>query len=384
MSHLHQKQVRHKLTSHETNEIAHLQKEKASLAEKIIGYDFKNIKLLESAITHPSAIEGGPVQYSYERLEFLGDAVLGAIVSAHAFKKYPDIDEGGLTRIKVSLVSGTSLSEVAQSLGFEDIIVFGNSEAGTHGRGMQSALENVYEAIVAALFLDGGIEQAEKFISKTLIPRMSIQMAQNPTNPKSELQERLQEDGITPVYKIVETQGPPHDRTFVSQVYAGDQALARGSGRSKKEAESQAAKSTLARLSEFFGIGQDAQAKAEKEQAQARARAKKIADREKRENANRAEQAARRAKKAQKEAAAKEARAKKAQQKANRDQERKKAPVVWESDLQKVRSNSAREAKEALEARNATGHSHKNDADDKDGRSMQQSGDKGSDKGEIS
>lgn len=332
------------MTFHETEDIVKLRKKNMELAEKILGYTFKNKQLLESAITHPSAIEGGPVQYSYERLEFLGDAVLGAIVSAYAFKAYPNLDEGGLTRIKVSLVSGTSLSDVAQSLGFENIIVFGSSESGTHGRGMHSALENVYEAIVAALFLDGGIDEADHFIEQTLIPRMTISMAQNPTNPKSELQERLQEDGITPVYKIVETQGPPHDRTFISQVYAGDQALARGSGRSKKEAESQAAKSTLARLSEFFGIGQDAESKAEREKAQAEARAKKAAQKEMRDKANREEQAARKAKKA---AAAKEARDKKAKQKANKEQERKRQSVVWESDLAKVRSNAAREAEEA-------------------------------------
>lgn len=341
------------MSSHEANDIAELQKSNVELAENILGYKFKNKQLLISAITHPSAIEGGPVQYSYERLEFLGDAVLGAIVSAYAFKAYPNLDEGGLTRIKVSLVSGASLADVAQSLGFEKIIVFGSSESGTHGRGMHSALENVYEAIVAALFLDSGIAEADHFIEQTLIPRMSISMAQSPTNPKSELQERLQEDGITPVYKIVETQGPPHDRTFVSQVYAGDQALARGSGRSKKEAESQAAKSTLEKLSEFFGIGQDSSSKAEKEKAQAKARAKKVAQKEQREKANREEQAAKRAKKAQKEAAAKEAKAKKAAQRASKEQEKNRAPVVWESDLQKVRANAAREAEEAQKARNS-------------------------------
>ena len=108
---------------------------------------------------------------------------------------------------------------------------------------------------MAALFLDGGIEAAEGFVRATLIPRMSADMAREPENPKSALQEKLQEDGITPTYKLVETQGPPHDRTFVAQVFAGSQGLARGTGRTKKEAESQAAKSTLARLGEFFGLG---------------------------------------------------------------------------------------------------------------------------------
>ncbi len=120
------------------------------------------------------------------------------------------------------------MSSVAEKLGFADVIVFGSSETGTGKRGLHSALENVYEAVVAALYLDGGIEVATEFVTRTLIPRMSLDLAKEPENPKSALQERLQEDGITPTYKLIETQGPPHDRTFVAQVYAGDQGLARG------------------------------------------------------------------------------------------------------------------------------------------------------------
>lgn len=249
--------------------------EKLESAEGILGYEFKNKQLLLSAITHPSAIEGKPVMFSYERLEFLGDSILGSIVASEAFHRFPELDEGGLTRIKVALVSGTSLADVAKGLGFERIIVFGSSETGTGNRGMHSALENVYEAIVAALYLDGGLDAAKRFVDQTLIPRMSIEMAKEPENPKSALQEKLQEDGITPTYRLIETQGPPHDRTFVSQVYAGDHALAQGTGRTKKEAESQAAKSTLARLSEFFGLGLDDKARAERDAAAKQARAQK-------------------------------------------------------------------------------------------------------------
>lgn len=253
------------------------QLQKIDAAQEILGYDFKHKRLLLSAITHPSATEGQSVKYSYERLEFLGDSILGTIVATLAFESYPDLDEGGLTRIKVALVSGASLSAVADSLGFANVIVFGSSETGTGWRGLHSALENVYEAIVAALFLDGGLGAALAFVQKTLIPRMSISLAKEPENPKSALQEKLQEDGITPTYKLVETQGPPHDRTFVAQVFAGTQGLAQGTGRTKKEAESQAAKSTLARLSEFFGLGGDKQTKAEKAAAKA-AKAEKAAE----------------------------------------------------------------------------------------------------------
>ena len=255
------------------------QQRKLAVAQEILGYRFADEQLLLSAITHPSATEGKSVKYSYERLEFLGDSILGAIVATIAFDRFHDLDEGGLTRIKVALVSGASLSDVAERLGFADVIVFGSSETGTGRRGLHSALENVYEAVVAALFLDGGIEAAAGFVRATLIPRMSADMAREPENPKSALQEKLQEDGITPTYKLVETQGPPHDRTFVAQVFAGSQGLARGTGRTKKEAESQAAKSTLARLGEFFGLGVDGEARAEKAEAAKQAKAEKAAAR---------------------------------------------------------------------------------------------------------
>ena len=232
------------------------QNQKLKRAEEILGYQFSDKSLLLAAITHPSATEGRSIKFSYERLEFLGDSILGAVVASVAFHNYPDLNEGGLTRIKVALVSGSSLSELAAELGFADIIVFGSSETGTGKRGLHSALENVYEAVVAALYLDGGIETASDFVKTTLTRRMSATLAEEPENPKSALQERLQEDGITPTYKLVETQGPPHDRTFVSQVFAGVQGLARGAGRTKKEAESQAAKSTLASLSELFQGGE--------------------------------------------------------------------------------------------------------------------------------
>lgn len=240
------------------------QRSKLDKMQDILQYRFENENYLLSAITHPSAVEGRAVKYSYERLEFLGDSVLGAIVATEAFERFHELDEGGLTRIKVALVSGASLSEVAEKLGFADVIVFGSSETGTGRRGLHSALENVYEAVVAALFLDGGIDAAWVFVDRTLMPKMSLDLAREPENPKSALQEKLQEGGITPTYRLVETQGPPHDRTFVAQVYAGDKGLAQGVGRTKKEAESQAAKSTLARLSEFFGIGMTEEQAAEK------------------------------------------------------------------------------------------------------------------------
>lgn len=255
-----------------TNTLTDEQRSKLALAQQILHHDFENEAYLLSAITHPSAVEGKPARYSYERLEFLGDSILGAIVADAAFNRYPDLDEGGLTRIKVSLVSGDSLSKVAEELGFADFIIFGQSEQGTGKRGLHSALENVFEAIVAALYLDGGIEAARSFLEKSLINRMDLQMASEPENPKSVLQEKLQEDGITPTYKLVETQGPPHDRTFVTQVFAGMRALASGIGRTKKESESHAAESALRSMDEESDSRSTRQAKkaAAKEEARQR------------------------------------------------------------------------------------------------------------------
>ena len=282
------------------------QESKLARAQEIVGHTFENTQYLLSAITHPSATEGRAVKFSYERLEFLGDSILGALVASTAFHRFPDLDEGGLTRIKVALVSGASLSGVAEKLGFADIIVFGSSETGTGRRGLHSALENVYEAVVAALYLDGGVDVAGAFVERTLIPKMSLSLAREPENPKSALQEKLQEGGITPTYKLVETQGPPHDRTFVAQVYAGDKGLAQGVGRTKKEAESQAAKSTLARLSEFFGIGLTGEQQAERAEkaaaekaARAEEKAAKVAARAAEKAARAEEKAARAAKRKQ-------------------------------------------------------------------------------------
>ena len=255
--------------------------ERIDRAQHIIGYTFKNQQLILSAITHPSAAEGKPVQYSYERLEFLGDSVLGVIVAMAAFEKFKDLDEGGLTHIKVALVAGSTLSSVADELGFTDIIIFGDSEVGTGKRGMHSALENVYEAVVAALYIDGGFNVARDFIARTLLPRMTRDDAAKPENPKSMLQEKRQTEGITPTYKLVETQGPPHDRTFVSAVFAGMQALARGVGRTKKESESKAAAQALKELEQQRKAEAKAEAKAAKKAEKDRKRAEKEARRTK-------------------------------------------------------------------------------------------------------
>ena len=215
-------------------------------AEKILGYEFEDKNILLRALTHPSAVQGCSLEYSYERYEFLGDALLEAIASFSIFRKYEDMDEGKMTHMRVALVSGDNLSKVAEELGLSDLIIFGKSEQSTGKRGMKSALENVYEALVAAVFLDGGQIRCWHFALDTVVNKLiNDDKLAVKENPKSELQEKIQVSHDTPTYEIVEESGPAHDKTFIAEVKVDDKVLARGKGRSKKEAEANAALKAL-------------------------------------------------------------------------------------------------------------------------------------------
>ncbi len=217
--------------------------------EQILDYHFDDQALITSAITHPSAVENHPVSASYERLEFLGDSILGAMVATDLFERFPGMDEGELTRLKISLVSGVTLSKVAADLGLADHIIFGESEKGTGARGLNSALENVYEAIVGALYLDAGFETTHEFVSATLAPHVSPKLAERPLSPKSRLQEVTQRDWrCAPEYKLEAEEGPAHDPTFTTAVLVDGRRVGRGVGSSKKESESRAALDALERL----------------------------------------------------------------------------------------------------------------------------------------
>lgn len=218
-------------------------------AEKILNYKFNDRKILLKALTHPSAVQGFSLEHSYERYEFLGDALLSAIASFSIFRKYEDMDEGKMTHMRVALVSGESLSRIAEELGFKDLIIFGKSEESTGRRGMKSALENVFEALVAAVFLDGGQIRCWHFVVDTLVSKMINNTGlASKENPKSELQELVQVSHETPTYEIIEETGPAHDRTFVAEVKVEGKVLAQGKGHSKKEAEANAAMNALGKV----------------------------------------------------------------------------------------------------------------------------------------
>jgi len=218
--------------------------------EELLQHKFNDRNLALQAITHPSALEDPVFTESYERLEFLGDAYLGAIISEMLYRDFPDLDEGGMTRMKIALVSGETLSAKADEIGLADLIVFGSAERGTGKRGLHSALENVFEALIAALVLDGGFESARRWLSVTLSDAILPELANRPENPKSLLQELLQVQQITPRYELVAAVGPAHDRLFTARVVAEGKALAEGQGHSIKEAEVAAALLALEQLKE--------------------------------------------------------------------------------------------------------------------------------------
>jgi ribonuclease-3 len=218
---------------------------RADEAARITGHTFSDESLLELAFTHPSYNEEPHASHDYERLEFLGDAVLSLVVVEEVYRRYPDLPEGTLTKMKIALVSGTTLAEEAESLGLGELILLGDSELGTGSRGLHSALENAFEALVGALYLDGGLEAARAFAIACLGDRITPDAVEELDHPKSRLQEITQTRGVSPEYQIVSEQGPPHDRVFVARVLIGGVTVGEGTGRSKREAEMHAASQAL-------------------------------------------------------------------------------------------------------------------------------------------
>ena len=227
--------------------------ERLAIAEAACGHVFTDRDLLRQALTHPSFDEGKSSDPGYERLEFLGDAVISLVVSEELFGRFPNLREGDLTKLKIGAVSGASLASAAGELGLAEAIFVGEGERRAGGRGRASALEDAFEALVAALYLDAGFESARAFVSRTLGHHIG-EHALVPANPKGDLQELTQTSGLTPVYRTVGEEGPPHDPTFRVSVEVGGTILGEGEGRSKREAEMRAAAVALKRLVDE-GIG---------------------------------------------------------------------------------------------------------------------------------
>ncbi|MDR1016906.1 MAG: ribonuclease III [Coriobacteriales bacterium] len=219
---------------------------KVARLEQIIDYRFKSKKLAQHAITHPSAAAGDLAHVrSYERLEFLGDALVGAFMAAYLYEHFPDLPEGRLTRMKTALVSGSTMTRIGRRLGLDQVIIFGSSETGSDYRGMDSALENVFESLSAALALDGGTACARDWVVGQLAPLIGHIQELNPASVKTRLQELTQLRKQTPTYRIIGSSGPAHARSFEAEVLLAGQVVGQGQGRSKKEAETEAASAAL-------------------------------------------------------------------------------------------------------------------------------------------
>lgn len=221
--------------------------ERIARVEAIVGHGFREPALALQAVTHPSMVEADPA-LSYQRLEFLGDAIIGFAIARLAYERYPDLAEGDLTKMRIAVVNGSALAEEAQRLGLGALIEFGASEPRSGSRGLHSALGDVFEALTAALYLDAGLEVAEAWVVSQLGDHVSPSFAAGSTNPKTDLQERAQAAGRSVEYRITGAHGPAHEPTFTSEVVVGGSALGTGTGASKRQAEAAAAEDALARI----------------------------------------------------------------------------------------------------------------------------------------
>ena len=219
--------------------------------QEALGYRFRDLELLRLALTHPSVAheQGVPLQTN-QRLEFLGDAVLQLVLTRELYEKFPDFGEGPLTKGRAKLVNRRTLAEHARQLGLGRDLILSRGEEMHGGRERPSALADTFEALLGAIFLDGGFEAARTFILGQFLAAFG-QLAVIPIleNPKGELQELLQSISTeAPQYHVVSATGPDHDRVFECTVHHAGVELARGQGKSKKAAESEAALLALANL----------------------------------------------------------------------------------------------------------------------------------------
>lgn len=214
---------------------------------------FKDISYLKRALTHRSAAAENSLE-SNERLEFLGDSVVGLVVCENLFRLYPDYSEGDLAKSKAYIVSEPALAEAAQNLGLEEWVQMSTGEAATGGRRRRSILADAFEALVAAIYLDRGIQQARRVVRSAL--EEAIRMVatdEHRRDYKSALQEQTQaRTRKAPSYHILSEQGRDHDKTFLVEARIGDHILGQGTGKSKKEAEQSAAQNALENLPRFF------------------------------------------------------------------------------------------------------------------------------------
>ena len=218
--------------------------------EAAIGYHFNNITLLQNALAHSSYANEryhNPLM-SNERLEFLGDSVLGMLVADHLYRTFPDRPEGELTRMRADMVCESTLASVANRLGLGQHLLLGKGEEQGGGRSRNSILADAVESVIAACYLDGGMDAAVQFVQKFILINVPVSKMQN-VDYKTALQERVQQKkNLVIVYRLIGEQGPDHDKHFTVEVSINGTVYGQGTGSSKKRAEQDAARVAIQKL----------------------------------------------------------------------------------------------------------------------------------------
>lgn len=220
--------------------------------ERLTGHTISDLSLYERALTHRSLLRADPqaIRESNERLEYLGDAILGMVVAEHIFRKFHDRDEGFLTRLRAKLVNKKALATSASFLNLGEIILMSEAIASTTGRTSESILSDAFEAIIGAIYLDLGMDAARVFIERTVLGRVNLlDLANQKDNYKSHLLEYAQARAWSqPTYRVKAESGPSHDKIFTVEVFLTDRMLGEGTAKNKKDAEQLAASEALRSL----------------------------------------------------------------------------------------------------------------------------------------
>ncbi len=217
--------------------------------EQKIRYSFRDKRLLERALTHSSSANERKINKTedYERLEFLGDAVLELVSSEHIYREHPEMPEGKMTKFRSSIVCEPALAFCAREIGVERYILLGRGEEATGGRTRDSIISDVMEAIIGAVYLDSGLEEARDFIHRFILS--DLENKQLFYDAKTILQELVQKENMGALrYELVREDGPEHDKTFVVEAFIGEKKAGDGTGHSKKAAEQKAAYEALVRM----------------------------------------------------------------------------------------------------------------------------------------
>lgn len=226
--------------------------EQISQIEGLLDYTFKDKKILLLAFVHRSYFNEhrGYIEEHNERLEFLGDSVLGLLVSDYLFNRFPKSPEGQLSHMRSYLVDASACSDLLQSLKLDEWVLLGRGESMNTGRGRDTIMADLFEALLGAIYLDGGLDVARRFFFSKIQERLDLLVDQPMRNWKAELQDWTQKmHQVTPTYRVLEEKGPDHSKCFLVGAFIGERLVGQGEGLSKKEAETEAAKQAIEGLS---------------------------------------------------------------------------------------------------------------------------------------